>query len=112
VGTGGLGTEVPSRVHWQSPGVGLGAKPIQSALCSGQMHFHRRYMVYLQAHAESATLPSTPPKELFEFGQISRPTLAEVGWAHAHLWLRQCSRAVLNCVSAVSFPGMKNGNSL
>jgi len=41
--------------------------------------------VYLQAHAESA-IP-TPPyisKKIFEFVQISRPTLAEVGWTRAH----------------------------
>jgi len=25
----------------------------------------------------------------FEFVHTSRPTLAEVGWAHAHPWLRQ-----------------------
>jgi len=46
--------------------------------------------VYLQAQAESATPTSTPPKKLFEFVQISRPTLAEVGWARAHPWLRHC----------------------
>jgi len=39
--------------------------------------------VYLQAHAESATPPLLLQK-LFAFVQISRPTLAEVGWARAH----------------------------
>jgi len=43
------------------------------------------YTVYFQVHAESATPPTpTPPKKLLEFVQISRPTLAEVGWARAH----------------------------
>ena len=46
-------------------------------------------MVYLQVHAESATPPPPPPKKLLKFVQISRPTLAEVGWARAHPWLRQ-----------------------
>jgi len=43
-------------------------------------------MVYLQAHAESATSPQPySSKKLFEFVQISRPILAEVEWARAHL---------------------------
>ena len=40
--------------------------------------------MYLQAHAEYATPTPTPPKKLLEFVQISRPTLAEVGWARVH----------------------------
>jgi len=40
--------------------------------------------------AESATPPHPYSfKKLLEFVQISRPTLAEVGWARAHPWLRQ-----------------------
>jgi len=39
--------------------------------------------VYLQVHVESAT-PTHSSKKLFEFVQISRHTLAEVGWARAH----------------------------
>ena len=51
-----------------------------------------KYTVYRQVHVESAT-PTTPtaPKKLIEFVQISRPTLAQVGWARAHPWLRQWS---------------------
>jgi len=46
---------------------------------------HRRYTVYLQAHAESATYPHLySSKKLFKFVQISRSTLAEVGWTRAH----------------------------
>jgi len=42
------------------------------------------YLSFLKAHVESATPTPTPPEKLFEFVQISRPTLAEVGWARAH----------------------------
>jgi len=41
-------------------------------------------MVYLQAHAESATPHPTPKNS--KFVQISRSTLSEVGWASAHRW--------------------------
>jgi len=38
---------------------------------------YRRYTVYLQAHVESVTpTPTLPKRKLFEFVQISRPTLA------------------------------------
>jgi len=47
-------------------------------------------MVYLQAHVESATTPTPTPPKNFEFVQISQPTIAEVGWARAHLWLCRC----------------------
>ena len=55
------------------------------------VHRRYKYAAYLQVHAESATPPTlTHPKKLFEFVQISWPTLVEVGWARAHPWLRQC----------------------
>jgi len=46
-------------------------------------------MVYLLAHAECATPQPYSFKKLFEFVQISRPTLAEVGWVRAVAALRQ-----------------------
>jgi len=88
VGTGDLGTEVPQR--------GPGAEPdmhTQSAVDKHIFVIHIRY-------TDSAT-PTLLLKKLFEFVQILRPTLAEVGWARAtcppvghvprvHPWLRQC----------------------
>jgi len=68
VGTGGLGTEVPQQGPGAEPWWGSGAKPPEArnayTICTGQTHFHDvfidRYTVYLQAHAESATLPPLP----------------------------------------------------
>jgi len=70
--------------RWESGGKAPEARYAYT-VCSGQTHFrdvHRRYTVYLQAHVESATPPYS--KKLFEFVQISRPTLAKVGLARAH----------------------------
>jgi len=56
------------------------------------------YMVYFQVHAVQVHAP--PPlllqKKLLEFVQISRSTLAEVGWARAHPWLRHCCLICIN----------------
>jgi len=47
--------------------------------------------------------PYSSKKKLLKFVQISRPTLAEVGWARAHPWLCQwssvqCSQLLYSCV--------------
>jgi len=61
-------------------------------ICSGQTHFRDVFIEDMRFtfRLMRTLLPPTPtpPKKLFEFVQISRPTLAEVGWARAHPWHR------------------------
>ena len=82
----GLRTEVPSRVQGQSPGGGLGAKLPEAryayTICCGQTHFRDVFIedIWCTFRLMWSLLP--PPyssKKHFEFVQISRPTLAEVG---------------------------------
>jgi len=100
VDTEGLGARRPPVGPGAEPRWGSGGKAPRSQICVYNLQWtntfsrrvHRRYTAYLQAHAESATPTSTHPKN-FEFVQISRPTLAEVGRARAYPWLRQCMHA-------------------
>ena len=58
-------------------------------ICSGQTHFRDVFTEDIRCtfRLMQSLLPPpyTPPKKLFEFVQISWPTLAEVGWKRAHL---------------------------
>jgi len=92
------GMEDPSSVQGQSPGGGLWAKPPEAryayTICSGQTHFCDVFIENIRCtfRLMHSVLPLPPLllQKNFEFVQISRPTLAEVGWARARLWLRHC----------------------
>ena len=94
VGTGGLGDgiKVPQWGPGADPRWGSEGFSTRNQICIHNLQWtnafswcvHRTYTVYLQAHAKSANPPPYSSKKLFEFVQISRLTLAKVGWARAH----------------------------
>jgi len=82
------GTEVPQQRPGAEPWWGLGAKPPEAryahTICSGQTHFRDVFIEVIRCTVNCRLMRSplphtTPLKRLFEFVQISRPTLAEVG---------------------------------
>jgi len=75
------------------PSGGLGAKPPEArygyTICSGQTHFRDVFIEDIGLLSTFTLMQSLLPppyssKKLFKFVQISRPTLAEIGWARAH----------------------------
>jgi len=96
------GRKSHSGIQRQSSGGGLGAPPearYAYTICSGQTHFHYVFIEDIRCtfRLMRSLLPPPPLlQKLFEFVQISRPTLAEVGWARAPPWLRHWSAPVQN----------------
>ena len=91
MGTAIWGTEVIQRGPGAEPRWRSGCFALRSQICiicSGQTHFRDVFTEDIRCTTRlMQSLPSptpTPPKKLFEFVQISRPTLAEVRWARAH----------------------------
>ena len=103
--------------HWRSQGLEIGwaqevcpqrgpgadgrspQKPGMHIQSAGQTHFHDMFIEDIQCtfRLMRSLLPlHTPPKKLFESVQISRPTLAEVGWARAH----PCPTVAMSLTSA------------
>jgi len=84
----GTGVRGPGAEHQEVWGLSPHAEARYAyTICSGQTHFRDVFIEDIRCTLRLMRSLLPPPyssKKLFKFVQISRPTLAEVGWARAH----------------------------